>query len=42
MPWGSLGHRCREITMIDLSFRLKVDLSKVVKLLLPILLVFSR
>jgi len=28
--------------MIDLSFRLKVDLSKLVKLLLPIFLIYSR
>jgi len=28
--------------MIDLSFRLKVDLSKIVKLLLPIFLICSR
>jgi len=28
--------------MIDLSFRLKVDLSKLVKLMLPIVLLFSR
>jgi len=42
MPWAGLGHHCREIDMIDLSFRVKVDLSKITKLMLAILILLSR